>query len=86
MKKSIKQELKENYEKGRVIVAGVEEMTRFIKRLMARRGRKSAGVRFCRDVSYCMRCKPSYKVGEKICDNTCGCHTNQINPPSKPIK
>ena len=34
--KSIKQELKERYEKGGMIVCGVEEMTRFIKRLLKR--------------------------------------------------
>ena len=39
--KSIKQELKENYEKGGLIVAGVEEMVRFIKKLIRRSRRKS---------------------------------------------
>ena len=34
--KSIKQELKENYEKGGLIVCGVEEMVRFIKKILKR--------------------------------------------------
>ena len=34
--KSIKQELSENYLKGGLIVCGLEEMTRFIKKLIRR--------------------------------------------------